>query len=72
MPAEVLSPKNEEKDVLAEELFEIDALLARSSRLLAGFFAPSPADGQETDAAGQGTTAGDVADARSENLFLTR
>ncbi len=59
-----------QKDVLAEELFEIDALLARSSRLLAGFFAPSPAGDQETDAAGQGTTAGDVADARSENHLL--
>jgi Protein of unknown function (DUF1612)/HTH DNA binding domain len=59
-----------QNDALTQELSEIDALLARSSRLLAGegFFAPSPADGQEPDAAGQGKKARDVADARSENL----
>ncbi len=57
-----------QKDVLAEELFEIDALLARSSRLLAGFFAPHTVDDQAADAAGQATTAHDLADARSENL----
>jgi Protein of unknown function (DUF1612)/HTH DNA binding domain len=65
-----LADESEENDALRQELSEIDALLARSSRLLAGegFFAPSTADGQEPDAAGQGTKARDLADARSENL----
>ncbi len=49
--------------MLAEELSEIDALLARSSRLLAGeaFFAPSMADGQDPDVAGQRPRAQDAA-----------
>lgn len=47
-----------QKDALAEELAEIDAVLARSSRLLAGEnFAPRAADSPDVDTAGQGVTA---------------
>ncbi|MES0057290.1 RHE_PE00001 family protein [Mesorhizobium sp. M0078] len=47
-----------QEDALADELAEIDALLARSSRLLAGEnLAPRGADGPEVDTAGQGTIA---------------
>ncbi|RWO93806.1 MAG: DUF1612 domain-containing protein, partial [Mesorhizobium sp.] len=45
-------------EAFAEELAEIDAVLARSSRLLAGEkFAPRAADGAEVDTAGQGAIA---------------
>ncbi|WP_292365617.1 RHE_PE00001 family protein, partial [Mesorhizobium sp.] len=47
-----------QKDALAEELAEIDAVLARSSRLLAGEnLAPRAADSPDVDTAGQGVTA---------------
>ncbi|MER8573476.1 RHE_PE00001 family protein [Mesorhizobium sp. M1374] len=47
-----------QEDALAEELAEIDAVLARSSRLLAGeAFAPRAADSPDVDTAGQGATA---------------
>ncbi|MER9926723.1 RHE_PE00001 family protein [Mesorhizobium sp. M0048] len=48
----------DQEDALADELAEIDALLARSSRLLAGEnLAPRAADSPEADTAGQGTNA---------------
>jgi hypothetical protein len=64
-----LADESEENDALRQELSEIDALLARSSRLLAGegFFAPQTVGDQDFDAAGQGTKARDVANARSED-----
>ncbi|RUW24517.1 DUF1612 domain-containing protein [Mesorhizobium sp. M1E.F.Ca.ET.041.01.1.1] len=51
-----------QEDALAEELAEIDAVLARSSRLLAGEkFAPRSADSPDVDAAGRGTKAPETA-----------
>lgn len=55
---ESLSEDTDQADALAEELAEIDAVLARSSRLLAGEkFAPRAADSPEVDTAGQGANA---------------
>ncbi|SJM33617.1 RHE_PE00001 family protein [Mesorhizobium delmotii] len=52
---ESLSEDTDQEDALAEELAEIDAVLARSSRLLAGEnLAPRRADSPDVDAAGQG------------------
>ncbi|TJV27675.1 MAG: DUF1612 domain-containing protein, partial [Mesorhizobium sp.] len=49
-------------DALAEELAEIDAVLARSSRLLAGEnLAPCAADSPEVDTAGRGVRSQDAA-----------
>lgn len=51
-----------QEDVLADELAEIDALLARSSRLLAGEdLAPRAASGPDVDAEGQGAKAPEMA-----------
>ncbi|MGX9574340.1 RHE_PE00001 family protein [Mesorhizobium sp. f-mel] len=53
-----LADETEQTDALAQEMAEIDAVLARSSRLLAGEkFAPRAADGAEVDTAGQGANA---------------
>jgi hypothetical protein len=53
---------SDQEDALAEELAEIDALLARSSRLLAGEdLAPRSADSQDVDTAGQGANAPEAA-----------
>jgi hypothetical protein len=53
---------SEQADALAEELAEIDAVLARSSRLLAGeSLAPRAADSPDVDAAGQGANAPETA-----------
>ncbi|WP_419697286.1 RHE_PE00001 family protein (plasmid) [Mesorhizobium muleiense] len=47
----------DQADALSEELAEIDAVLARSSRLLAGEkFAARAPDGEDVDTAGQGAT----------------
>ncbi|RUV68321.1 MAG: DUF1612 domain-containing protein [Mesorhizobium sp.] len=55
---ESLSEDTDQEDALAEELAEIDAVLARSSRLLAGEkFALRAADGEDVDTAVQGATA---------------
>ncbi|WP_292326517.1 hypothetical protein [Mesorhizobium sp.] len=51
----VLADETEQMDALSEELAEIDAVLARSSRLLAGEdLVPRSADGLAVDTAGQG------------------
>ncbi|MER9558209.1 RHE_PE00001 family protein [Mesorhizobium sp. M0323] len=53
-----LTEDTDQDDALAEELAEIDAVLARSSRLLAGEkFAPRAADSPDVDTAGHGATA---------------
>ncbi|TIM38171.1 RHE_PE00001 family protein [Mesorhizobium sp.] len=53
-----LAEDTDQEDALAEELAEIDAVLARSNRLLAGEnFAPRAADSPEVDTAGHGATA---------------
>ncbi|TGQ46966.1 RHE_PE00001 family protein [Mesorhizobium sp. M00.F.Ca.ET.216.01.1.1] len=58
---ESLSEDTDQEDDLAEELAEIDAVLARSSRLLAGEnFAPRAADSPDVDTAGQGAQARDA------------
>ncbi|RWB93107.1 MAG: DUF1612 domain-containing protein, partial [Mesorhizobium sp.] len=50
-----LADETEQTDALAQEMAEIDAVLARSGRLLAGEkFAPRAADSPDVDAAGQG------------------
>ncbi|RWI31457.1 RHE_PE00001 family protein [Mesorhizobium sp.] len=55
---ENLAVDTDHEDALAEELAEIDAVLARSSRLLAGeAFAARAADSLEVDTAGQGANA---------------
>ncbi|WP_404924704.1 RHE_PE00001 family protein [Mesorhizobium sp. ORM16] len=55
---ESLAEDSGQEEAFAKELAEIDAVLARSSRLLAGEkFAPRAADSLEVDTAGQGTTA---------------
>ncbi|RWX58170.1 hypothetical protein EOA24_39510, partial [Mesorhizobium sp. M2A.F.Ca.ET.039.01.1.1] len=55
---ESLAEDTDQEDALAEELAEIDAVLARSSRLLAGEkFAPRAADSPDVDMAGQGANA---------------
>jgi hypothetical protein len=55
---ESLADDTDRTDALSEELAEIDALLARSSRLLAGEnVAPPAADAPAFGAAGQGATA---------------
>ena len=59
--AENLAEDIDQEDALSEELAEIDAVLARSSRLLAGEnLTPRAADSPEVDAAGQGATAREV------------
>jgi hypothetical protein len=59
---ENLAEEAGQKDALAEELAEIDAVLARSSRLLAGEkLAPRAADSPNVDAAGQGAKAPETA-----------
>ncbi|RWI34556.1 MAG: hypothetical protein EOR30_30105 [Mesorhizobium sp.] len=51
----MLADETEQMDALSEELAEIDAVLARSSRLLAGEdLVPRSADGLAVDTAGQG------------------
>ncbi|MER8841843.1 RHE_PE00001 family protein [Mesorhizobium sp. M0913] len=53
-----LADETEQTDALAQEMAEIDAVLARSSRLLAGEkFAPRAADSPEVETAGQGASA---------------
>ncbi|RWB54348.1 MAG: DUF1612 domain-containing protein [Mesorhizobium sp.] len=53
-----LAEDTDQDDALVEELAEIDAVLARSSRLLAGGnFAPRAADSPDVDTAGQEATA---------------
>ncbi|MER8387050.1 RHE_PE00001 family protein [Mesorhizobium sp. M1380] len=55
---ESLAEDTDQENALAEELAEIDAVLARSSRLLAGEkFTPRAADSPEVDTAGQGAKA---------------
>ncbi|UVC19367.1 RHE_PE00001 family protein [Mesorhizobium onobrychidis] len=55
---ESLSEDTDQAVALSEELAEIDAVLARSSRLLAGEkFAPRAADGEDVDTTGQGANA---------------
>lgn len=55
---ESLSEDTDQEDALAEEMAEIDAVLARSSRLLAGEnFAPRAADSSVVDTARQGANA---------------
>jgi hypothetical protein len=55
---EDLAEDTDQEDALADELAEIDALLARSSRLLAGEdLAPRAADSPDVDTAGQGAKA---------------
>ncbi|WP_352813581.1 RHE_PE00001 family protein [Mesorhizobium sp. M0965] len=55
---ESLAEDSGQEDALVEELAEIDAVLARSSRLLAGEkFVQRAADSPEVDTAGQGATA---------------
>ncbi|MER9868964.1 RHE_PE00001 family protein [Mesorhizobium sp. M0136] len=59
---ESLAEGTDQEDALAEELAEIDAVLARSSRLLAGEnFAPRVADSPDVDTAGQGARSRDAA-----------
>lgn len=54
---ENLADDTGQEDALADELAEIDAVLARSSRLLAGEnLAPRAADSPDVDTAGQGAT----------------
>ncbi|TIS28691.1 RHE_PE00001 family protein [Mesorhizobium sp.] len=56
--AESFAEDTDQEDALADELAEIDALLARSSRLLAGEnLAPRAADSPDVDTAGQGANA---------------
>ncbi|RWH97184.1 MAG: DUF1612 domain-containing protein [Mesorhizobium sp.] len=56
-----LAYETEQTDALAQEMAEIDAVLARSSRLLAGEkFAQRAADSPEVDTAGQGANARDA------------
>ncbi|MER8772641.1 RHE_PE00001 family protein [Mesorhizobium sp. M0960] len=56
-----LADESEQADALAQELAEIDAVLARSSRLLAGEnLAPRAADSPDVDAAGQWANAREV------------
>lgn len=58
----VLAEETEQTDALAQELAEIDAVLARSSRLLAGEnLLRRPADSPNVDSAGQGTKAPETA-----------
>ncbi|TIU52060.1 MAG: DUF1612 domain-containing protein [Mesorhizobium sp.] len=53
-----LAEDTDQDDALVEELAEIDAVLARSSRLLAGGnLAPRAADSPDVDTAGHGATA---------------
>jgi hypothetical protein len=55
---ENLAEEADQADALVQEMAEIDAVLARSSRLLAGEnLAPRAADGQDVGAAGQGANA---------------
>lgn len=58
LPATTLAEDTGQAKAFAEELAEINAVLARSSRLLAGEnFAPRAADSPEFDMAGQGASA---------------
>ncbi|RRH90118.1 DUF1612 domain-containing protein [Mesorhizobium tamadayense] len=58
---ESLAEDSGQEDALAEELAEIDAVLARSSRLLASEnFEQRDADGKDVDAAGQGAKGRDA------------
>ena len=59
---ENLAEDTDQEDALAEELAEIDAVLARSSRLLAGEnLTPRAASGPDVDTAGQGAKAPETA-----------
>lgn len=59
---ENLTEDTDREDALADELAEIDALLARSSRLLAGEnLAPRAASDPDVDTAGQGANARETA-----------